>query len=463
MQIKPFKAFRFNPAVVGDVGNCIAPPYDVISEDARFQLLEKSSYNIVHVTKPTPGPMPVIQKAEQYNEGNGDSESEVKVTAKQKESKEVDQYTRAAGYLNLWIKKGALRQDKQEAIYAYVQEFKIGTTEFQRYSFIALGKLEEFGKIVKPHEQVLAKPIIDRYNLKKATLADLGLVFMLYEDDQRVADKIIAKASQDAPLIDYTDEMDVRHQLFDISDEKELEKITSMMKDKSCVIADGHHRYTTGLKFAKESGNPAAQYQMLAFANTSQEGLIILATHRVVQNLKKFSLQKLIEGLKKRFQITEYKFDNPKTQRQAKQKMLAQMKAEHKSEKCAFGIYGGNNIFYVAVLQDKEAINHAAPDMSPAWRTLDLAILHKLILEELLGINQELLSKGENLQYVKDTPNAIDDTICDIECGDKQVAFFTNAVTIKQLHMVTDAGERMPQKATYFFPKLYSGLTIHKL
>jgi uncharacterized protein (DUF1015 family) len=92
-----------------------------------------------------------------------------------------------------------------------------------------------------------------------------------------------------------------------------------------------------------------------------------------------------------------------------------------------------------------------------------LAILHKLILEELLGIDQELLSKGENLQYVKDTPTAIDDTICDIESGDKQVAFFTNAVTIKQLHMVTDAGERMPQKATYFFPKLYSGLTVNKL
>ena len=109
------------------------------------------------------------------------------------------------------------------------------------------------------------------------------------------------------------------------------------------------------------------------------------------------------------------------------------------------------------------SINEAAKDMSPAWRTLDLAILHKLILEELLGIDQEVLSKGENLQYVKDTPNAIDDTINDIDAGERQAAFFTNAVTIKQLIMVTDAGERMPQKATYFYPKLYSGLTIHKL
>ena len=236
-----------------------------------------------------------------------------------------------------------------------------------------------------------------------------------------------------------------------------------MMKDKSCIIADGHHRYTTGLKYFKESGNPAAQYQMIAFANTVQEGLIILATHRVVENLGNFSLKNLIVGLGKRFRIAEYSFTNMHAKRLAKQKMLEQMRAEHKKENCAFGIYGGNNAFYVSVLKDKDAINKAAPDMSPAWRKLDLAILHKLILEELLGIDEKLLAKGENLDYVKDTPTAIDDTIDDIDAGDKQAAFFTNAVTIKQLKMVTDAGERMPQKATYFFPKLYSGLTIHKL
>lgn len=466
MQIKPFRAFRFNPAVVGDVGNCIAPPYDVISEDARFQLLEKSQYNIVRITKPTLGLMPVVRPAVQSYEANGgfdSDESEVMDSPKPKESKEVNQYTRAAAYLAQWIEQGALRQDREEAIYAYVQDFVIGGKKYQRYSFIALGKLEDFGKVVKPHEQILEKPIVDRYNLKKATSADLGLVFMLYEDQQKIADKIITKAAQQDPLIDFADEVDVRHQLFNISNPKDIEKIASMMKDKSCIIADGHHRYTTGLKYAQDSDNPAAQYQMLAFANTVQDGLVILATHRVVENLRSFDLKKLIDGLNKRFLVTEYKFNNPQSRRQARQKMLEHMKAEHRADKCAFGIYGGNDCFYVAVLKDMDAINKAAPRMSPAWRTLDLAILHKLIIEELLGIDQKLLTKGENLQYIKDTPNAIDDTIYDVEGGDKQVAFFTNAVTIKQLKMVTDAGERMPQKATYFFPKLYSGLTIHKL
>lgn len=436
MQIRPFRAFRYNPAIVGNVGDCIAPPYDVISEAGQHQLLEKSRYNIVRITKATRRPT---------------------------DTEQDNQYTRAADFLAQWIESGALRQDKDEAIYAYVQDFEIGSKKFRRYSFIALGKLEEFGKVVKPHEQILEKPMADRLNLKKATLADLGLVFMLYEDQQKIADKIISKTAQFDPLIDFTDEQDVRHQLFNISDVKDIEKITSMMKDKSCIIADGHHRYTTGLKYAQESGSQAAQYQMIAFANTDQEGLIVLATHRAVENIKNFDLNKLIEGLKERFQITEYSFANREARRQARQKMLAQMRAKHEENRSAFGIYGGNNAFYVAVLKDLDAINKAAPEMSAAWRRLDLAVLHKLVLEELLGIDQKLLTKGENLQYVKDTPNAIDDTIDDVDAGDRQVAFFTNAVTIQQLKMVTDAGERMPQKATYFFPKLYSGLTIHKL
>ena len=134
MQIKPFKAFRFNPAVVGDVGNCIAPPYDVISEDARFQFLEKSRYNIVRITKPTPGLLPVVQSSKNtgnFVDMNGDEQIDL---PKLQQAKEVDQYVRAASYLSQWIEQGALRQDKEEAIYAYVQEFKIFFSYFFRIS-----------------------------------------------------------------------------------------------------------------------------------------------------------------------------------------------------------------------------------------------------------------------------------------------------------------------------------------
>ncbi|HUU16491.1 MAG TPA: DUF1015 domain-containing protein [Sedimentisphaerales bacterium] len=436
MQIKPFKAFRFDEAVVGDVGSCIAPPYDIISPAQQEQLYKKSEHNIVRITKG-------------------------KTTAS--DNGENNQYTRAADYLNKWIEQGALKQDTAETIYAYVQDFELAGTQFQRLAFIALAKLEDFGEAVRPHEQIFDKPMLDRLNLKKATAARFGLVFMLYKDEQKIADKIINQATTTRALIDSIDEQNVRHRLFTITAREDIEQIAKMMNDKSCIIADGHHRYTTALNYSKESGNTTAKYQMFAFANTSQKGLIVLATHRLVGNLENFCYEKLIAELKENFELTEFKFDSPKTKMDARQKMLAKMKAEHDNNKNAFGIYGSNNAFYVAVLRDKKVMDSFVPDMSTAWRELDVSILHKLILEQLLGIDEERLVKGENLEYVKDTPNAIDESISQVDAGQKQAAFFMNPVKMQQLKMVTDAGERMPQKSTYFYPKVYTGLTIQKL
>lgn len=436
MQIKPFKAFRFDEAVVGDVGSCIAPPYDIISDAQQEQLYKKSKHNIVRIIKG-------------------------KTTAS--DNGENNQYTRAADYLNKWIEQGALKQDTAETIYAYVQDFELSGTQFQRLAFIALARLEDFGQIVRPHEQIFDKPMLDRLNLKKATAARFGLVFMLYEDEQKIADKIINKATTTRALIDSIDEQNVRHRLFTITAREDIEQIAKMMSNKSCIIADGHHRYTTALNYSKESGNTTAKYQMFAFANTSQKGLIVLATHRLVGNLENFCYEKLIAELKENFELTELKFNSPQTKMDARQKMLAQMKAEHDNNKNAFGIYGSNNTFYVAVLRDKQVMDSFVPDMSTAWKALDVSILHKLILEQLLGIDEERLVKGENLEYVKDTPNAIDESISQVDAGHKQAAFFMNPVKMRQLKLVTDASERMPQKSTYFFPKIYTGLTIQKL
>ncbi|MHC4537934.1 MAG: DUF1015 domain-containing protein [Planctomycetota bacterium] len=436
MQIKPFKAFRFDKTVVGDVGNCTAPPYDVINDVQQEQLYNRNEHNIVRIIK-----------GKTNASDNGDN----------------NQYTRAAGYLNDWINQGALKEDSAETIYAYVQDFELGGIQFQRLAFIALAKLEEFGEVVRPHEQILNKPMLDRLSLKKATTADFGLVFMLYEDKQEIADKIIEQTATTEPLIEFVDEQNVRHRLFAITAEEDIQQMAKMMNDKSCVIADGHHRYTTGLAYSKESDHPAAKYQMLAFANISHKGLIVLATHRLAGNLENFSFEKLITELKEDFELTELKFDSPESKMDARQKMLEQMKAGHDEDKNAFGIYGSNNAFYVAVLRDKQAMDPIVPDMSPAWRHLDVSILHKLILEKILGIDEEKLAKGENLQYVKDTLNAIDESISQVDSGHKQAAFFMNPVKMQQLKLVTEAGERMPQKSTYFYPKIFTGLAIQKL
>lgn len=436
MEIKPFKAYRFDKRVVGDVGNCVSPPYDVISPPQQEQLYHRSEYNIVRIIKGKTTP----------SDNNGDN-----------------QYTRAADYLSKWTEGGALKQDPDEAIYAYIQNFEAGGGGHQRQSFIALGKAEEFGGAVKPHEQILDAPIVDRLNLYRATAAAFGLVFMLYDDTQRVTDRIIEKAARQQPLIDFTDEQEVRHRLFAIADKNDICAVTQMMRDKNCIIADGHHRYTTGLLYSKENPAPAAKYQMLAFTNVRCEGLVVLATHRAVGNLEEFDFHRLIEKLKTHFDVARYPFDSPHTRTDARQKMADRMKQEYENNRSAFGIYAGYGAFHVAVLNNKQAMDAAAPEKSGAWRSLDVSVLHKLILEELLGLDEERLARGGNLEYVKDHSSAIDELAAEVDAGKKQAVFFMNPTRIEQIQMVAEQGERMPQKSTYFYPKVYTGLTINKL
>jgi uncharacterized protein (DUF1015 family) len=437
VEIKPFKAFRFDASVVGDVGRCIAPPYDVISEKEREELYRRSEHNIVRITKGKAMPS-----------DNG----------------QHNQYTRAAEFLHKWIDEGALKPDERDTVYGYVQDFELNDVAFQRLSFIALGKLDDFGKVVRPHEQVFAKPLEDRLNLKRATAARFGLVFMLYEDPQGVADKLIAQAATGKPLVDFVDDHGVRHQLFPITADSEVEAIVRMMQDKSCIIADGHHRYTTGLAYLRETGNPAAQYQMFAFTNTVQKGLVVLATHRIVGGVDGFEPREFFLRLAPGFTVT--KFDSgpdAESKESAKQRMLNMMKAVHEQGGSPLGIYVGDGHFYVAVLRDRSLMETAAPDKSEAWRGLDVAVLQKLILEGPLGLTEEKMGNSDFVEYVKDMPSVIDEIIHRIDAGRRQIAFFTNPVTMRQLAGVTEAGERLPHKSTYFYPKMYTGLTIQKL
>lgn len=437
MEVKPFKAFRFNAGVVGDVGKCIAPPYDVINDAERDGLCQKSKYNIAHITKGKVTPA----DDEQHN-----------------------QYTRGAEYLRNWISEGALKEDDQDTIYGYVQDFELGGTVYQRLSFIALAQLEDFGKVVRPHEHVFEKPMLDRLNLEKATAAKFGLVFMLYDDPQGIADQIITKAVAQKPLIDFVDDQAVRHRLYAIAAQNEIKAVVAMMREKSCVIADGHHRYTTGLKYMRESGNPKARYQMIAFTNTFQEGLVVLATHRVVGGLKDFRPADLLARFAQGFRVEQFQFAaGAKAKMQARQKMLAQMKSFYDQDQTAFGVYMGDGSFYVVVLNDASLMKAAAPDKSDAWRSLDLSVLHKLVLERLLGLDEEKMGNADYVEYVKDIPNALTEVLECIDAGRKQVAFFTNPLKMRQLTGVTEAGERMPHKSTYFYPKMYTGLTIQKL
>lgn len=231
MDIKPFKAYRFNKEVVGDSGNCIAPPYDVIDSSMQDELYTRSTYNIVRAIKGKAGP----------NDAAADNV-----------------YARANEYLEDAINRGALALENNEAVYAYVQDFEIAGQAFERSGIIACGKLKAFGEGVQPHEKTLEGPKADRLNLTRATGCKLGQIFMLYDDPQNVDRQIISKALSKEAVIDTTDEHDVRHRLFVVDETDSIDAFVAMMADKQAVIADGHHRYETALNYWAETQNEQA-------------------------------------------------------------------------------------------------------------------------------------------------------------------------------------------------------------
>ena len=436
MEIKPFKALRFDSSVVGDVGKCIAPPYDVIDADMQQKLYDRSEYNVVRIIKGKIFP---------------------------EDTEENNQYTRATQFLNTLIETGALKPDAQEAIYAYVQDFGIGLESFRRSSLVVLGRLEEFGHGVQPHERTLEAPKADRLRLMRAKATQFGQIFMLYDDPEEIAEAIIDNVLGESALVAFTDDDGVRHRLFAIVGRGDIDAVVKMMADKTLIIADGHHRYETALNYYRETRNPAAAYRMMTIVNMRNKGLIILPTHRLVANVTGFDVDRLIGRIKDTFDITRYPFADSDDRSSARQKMFEHMRSEFKKGRNAFGIYAGDNVFYAVVLKDRRIMASAQPQSSDANRNLDVSVLHKLILEEVLGIGAKQLANQSNIEYVKDIGDVIDKTIDKVDGGESQVVFFMNATRIEQVKAVAGAGEKMPQKSTFFYPKIYTGLIVHKL
>jgi uncharacterized protein (DUF1015 family) len=434
MEIKAFKAYRFNPDVVGEAGKCIAPPYDVINTAQQQQLYQRSPYNIVRIIK---------GKTEA-----GDNETK-------------SQYTRAADCLKNWLAKNVLKQDDKETIYAYVQDFEAAGKNYRRSGFIALGRLVEYGLGVRPHENTLDSPKTDRLKLTQATAAQFGQIFMLYDDAEKTADKIVEKAvAAKKPVIDFTDEDKIRHQMFAIDDAKDISAIVRMMENKETVIADGHHRYETALNYRRLTKKTGAEMQINGIINTQNEGLVILPIHRLVGNLQSFDIGRLVEKLQSEFKVTEFTYGSDDSKQKAKGLMFKRMQRAFEQGKNAFGSYDGRS-FYFILLKNKKALESL--NMNDALKSLDVVVLHKLILEGILGIGEQQLAGETNIEYIKDIGTAIDEAIAAVDKGQKQVVFFMNPTRVEQVKQVAATNKKMPQKSTFFYPKIFSGLTINKL
>jgi len=438
-RIYPFRAWRYNPAVVR-LEDAVTQPYDKISPAMQQAYYQRSPYNLVRI---------ILGLPELFDAERGESV-----------------YTRAARDLKAWREQGVLTQEKEPCVFAYSQQFKVPGTEVvkERRGFIALGKLHEYSEqVVFRHEQTLSKPKSDRLNLLKATHAHFGQIFMLYSDPAGSVEKILYEDNGPAEA-EVTDEYGVLHRIWRVSDPATILLLTTAMADKKLIIADGHHRYETALNYSKEHApaSPASTEHsaqqipqppypeaavMMTFVNMDSDGLVILPTHRVVHSLANFDPAAFTKAAGEFFTVEKL----PEQDAKSYMKTLGALQGT------AFVAVTKSGAF---LLRSKTAaVNAALADMPERQRQLDLSHLHSIILDKLLGLDAEKVREQTNIRYLRDAAEAVDQ----VRRGEADVVFLTNPVTMEQLREVAFAGDVMPQKSTDFFPKLLSGLTIYAL
>jgi uncharacterized protein (DUF1015 family) len=447
-RIYPFRAFRYNPSRVR-IEDVVTQPYDKITPSMQQAYYQRSPYNLVRI---------VLGLPELFD---GAPSADAKGA--------TDVYGRAARDFADWRTEGVLSREQEPCVFAYSQRFAApgsnGST-VERRGFIALGELSDYSqRTVFPHEQTLSKPKSDRLKLLRATRAHFGQIFMLYSDPAQTAERLLFGGIS-SPDIELTDEFGVYHRVSRITDPGTINILSSAMKDKKLIIADGHHRYETALEYFKErapAGRAASERSayalpqppcpeaavMMTFVNMDSEGLVILPTHRVVFGLGDFDAGDFLRRAADYFEIEELaSVDAEETVR---------LLSRHASDQTAFVAVTASGRYLLKI--GDAAIDAALKSVPERQRQLDIVRLHKLVLEQILGITAEDILEQRHLRYVREAGEAIEQ----VAEGRADVAFLVNPVTLDQLREVAFGGDAMPQKATDFYPKLLSGLAIYAL
>jgi len=432
--ISPFRAWRYDPGRVA-VQQVVTQPYDKITTAMQERYYEASPYNLVRI---------ILGKR----------------VAQDGEAESV--YTRAAASFEDWRRAGVLRQDSEPSIYRYSQTFKVPGREGQaeRHGFIALGRLENYSaEVVFRHEQTLAKPKADRLDLLRATDAHFGQIFMLYGGGGKVEALLDSAAGSAVPQMEVTDEYDVVHRVWEISDCSVIGAVQEQMRERKLIIADGHHRYETALTYRNErraeadtgTGLPDPyDYVMMTFIDMDRPGLVILPTHRLVFGLASFSPAEFRAEAKRFFNVEEVDADVD-----AERATTILRQAGHAGS--ALLVVTSDNAF---LLHSPKSIGtNLFGKLSLRQQALDVVQLHKCLLEEVLKISEEAIRNQQNVSYCREAEEALSQ----VRSGKAQAAFLMNPVRMEQLRDIAFAGEVMPQKSTDFYPKLLSGLTIYAL
>ncbi|HMJ52196.1 MAG TPA: DUF1015 domain-containing protein [Polyangiaceae bacterium] len=429
--IAPLRPLRYKAP---DLAPLVAPPYDVISPAERAELMARSPHNVVRLILP---------------DGEGDAK-----------------YGHAATLLGGWRNEGVLTRDETPSFYRYQQTFTPpgGGAQRTRRGFLALVRLVPFSdRVVLPHERTLSGPKEDRLKLFRATRANLSPGFMLYRDPDRVLDAPLESGTK---LTAFVTADGIEHRLSKVAGAEAIRTITEHIAKSSLLIADGHHRYETALHYAREVDAARAEkpygpraehrYFMSFLCNGDDPDLLVFATHRLVHSLSSFDWDDFLRHAGTLFEVSPLSGDLG----QVEGRLAESGRKGTSFVALAAPKEGTGRMALLTLKPNADLAKHPTLGQRPkAVRSTDAAILHSGILEHLLGISIAAQEKKTNLLYLQDPRQGL----AAVERGEGQVLFLMNPTPVTQVREVAEAGEVMPQKSTYFYPKVLTGLTIHTL
>lgn len=432
--IRSFSAIHFNKARFGDLSNLIAPPFDVLDQPAKSALQARHPNNIVNVDLPHIPP---------------------------KAAGPAEVYTQSAMTLQAWLDSGILVREKRTAFYPYMQSYDhLGRTVHRR-GFFALVRLSPFGQgQVVPHEKTYKGAIEDRLALMRATSCQLSPIFGLFNDKgNEITHLLYANLSRP----DFTGSFDgVKHDLWKISDPDLENQVRDMMTTHPIYIADGHHRYTTALAYQAElvkanggqplPANHPANFCMFTLISMNDDGLLIWPTHRLIGGLESFNMDAFTKAVSPNMTVTPAPVGADQMHEFVEQLLP-------KQGVNTFGLYDGktNKLYYLKLI-NADILKPLEPSQSDAWRSLDVAILQRYLLDEIL---QPKFAGGKEISkaYVSYSNQIVPNT----DGTKNQIALILQPTPIHALEELGKHNEVMPQKSTYFYPKLATGMLINPL